>query len=579
MLRSSFTIMRVILLASCCFVTNAAHAQMVWNRAASFDGVSYLAIPPTSSLSLTKDFTLEAWVNTTSAGVITVVKSSGYALLVDNGRGRLQVNGTTRLFARTPINDGTWHHLAVAYAAAGQYAAFVVDGVVDTNTGGVPAPDPNVDTVYIGGSPFAKAPAKLDEIRIWGKGLTLSQIDEYMHMSLSAGTGIYEGLVLSLPFQSPDDPEYTPYFFDVSGLGNDPQNRGAVVVDAPAAPSSYVYPNLALSLDGAGSYAVAPADANIPSSGDFTLEAWIYPKNAASGAQQAIISREISGSNEGYELSLLADGKLAITTAGGVGSSSMEIPSNQWTHVAATYTYNGTAALTTLYVNGKIDKSYGAFPYASVSDSLCIGRSATQTNYFTGYIDEVRLSNYAKSEEQIQQGMFAGINYENHISGSNIELVYGMDGSAAPSSLLSPRLTLRGNAAFSSQEGSAIPTSPLEGVLPSSPSFPRGYYLRNAEKLIVPGSPYTTAAFEDTLNVGESVTINNLRLFLGFAYGDEADLTITLFSPRAIRRWFGEMTSNSGMGPALPPSSMTTPTAPCATAGFPSTRRSGRPRP
>jgi len=127
--------------------------------------------------------------------------------------------------------------------------------------------------------------------------------------------------------------------------------------------------------------------------------------------------------------------------------------------------------------------------------------------------------------------MFTSIDYVNRLSTSSPELVYSFDGSAYPSTLRTPLLTLCGKAAFTSLANQSYPLAPLDREVSTGSAFPAGFSMRNAEKLITSGPPFTTAAFEDTLTVAESVQINDVKLFLGLDYGDESDLTITLYSP------------------------------------------------
>jgi hypothetical protein len=509
-----------------------APAQMVWNHAAYFDGTGYVAIPHSPTLDITGSFTLEAWVNTTSSSVVSVVGDNEFRLLIDNGHGRIQFNNTTYLEGTKKINDGTWNHIACVFNNAGHYVAFYVNGVLDTSGSANTTPASGTDSLLIGRSIYGYGPATLDEIRIWNTALPDFDIVGNLHTSLAAGGGFYSGLVLSLTFQSLNHTDYLLDLTDKSGHGNNAVNRGAAAIDLSNAPSEYLEPNASLFLDGVGGYAVAANNPNLPALGPFTIEAWIYPLNPASGTQQTIVSREAAG-YVGYEMVLTSTGRFALITMGTIGSSSQAIPANRWTHVAVTYTFDGTYATTQLFINGVRDGFYNASPISAVADSLCIGRSAGSTNYFYGYVDEVRMSNYVKTVDDLRKAMFTSIDYGNRRSSSNLELVYGLDGSLAPTTYAGPVLTLRGGSGtqfVSPAVGGGVPVTPLTRDPASPGSYPDGYYLRQAFKR-VPASGTNAGYVEDTLNVAQSVTINDLKIFAGFNHLNESAVQLTLYAP------------------------------------------------
>lgn len=109
-------------------------------RAARFDGVSqYVATPRT----VAGDFTLELWINTTSASLSGSNAYEGNGLLwsdvggsaddfvlamLNNGLSFFTGNPDTTVTGATAINDGRWHHL-VATRTQGASVEIFVDGV------------------------------------------------------------------------------------------------------------------------------------------------------------------------------------------------------------------------------------------------------------------------------------------------------------------------------------------------------------------------------------------------------------------------------------------------------------------
>ena len=131
--------------------------------------------------------------------------------------------------------------------------------------------------------------------------------------------------------------------------------------------------------------------------GDFTMEAWVYPTAYHTGAGMVIFDQRATyATSAGINMWLRGSTNvLTFSTNGNQEyAGSLTAPINTWTHVAVVK----SSGVIKSYVNGVLSTT---FSYAtSLSDtSACIGRS-TDTNasyYFEGYIDELRITNgYAR---------------------------------------------------------------------------------------------------------------------------------------------------------------------------------------
>ncbi|TXC81599.1 LamG-like jellyroll fold domain-containing protein, partial [Luteibaculum oceani] len=181
----------------------------------------------------------------------------------------------------------------------------------------------------------------------------------------------------------------------------------------------------ALDFDGGDDYLEVPHDAvlNVPS-GDFTLEAWIYPH---SGGSRTIFSKGhgSGGTNPDVYIFQYQSNRLALylgnTSSGGQWQySNSTFSTNQWTHVAVSYDYSNGQA--TFYINGQADgtKTFTNAPtYAGDQNSLFIGKQGygCNCNYFDGVIDEVRIWNKQKSATEIAS------EFQETLSGSESGLV------------------------------------------------------------------------------------------------------------------------------------------------------------
>ncbi len=137
---------------------------------------------------------------------------------------------------------------------------------------------------------------------------------------------------------------------------------------------------------------------------DYTIEAWIYPKT---GVQEydRVLQRYNSfaiimydGNNDGnvedWYFEIFGSTNYYFNTEGDA-----TLTLDTWNHIAVIN--NSTDGTLKLYVNGLDVTTSGGYsnrnmPSSSTSDNLFIGQKGNNTDYFKGYIDEVRLKNVAE---------------------------------------------------------------------------------------------------------------------------------------------------------------------------------------
>ena len=148
----------------------------------------------------------------------------------------------------------------------------------------------------------------------------------------------------------------------------------------------------AIYFDGTDDYlrvTTAPADWAF-GLGDFTIDFWLY-----SSAGGMLFATDYNADNK-WSLRRTGANKLAFTYASGAEVvSSGDIPNNTWIHLAIER-YSGTYRT---YFNGVADATtanLAAINFSVVPTDLFIGIDETGTNDFTGYLDEIRISNVAR---------------------------------------------------------------------------------------------------------------------------------------------------------------------------------------
>jgi hypothetical protein len=139
-----------------------------------------------------------------------------------------------------------------------------------------------------------------------------------------------------------------------------------------------------------------------------TLEAWVQFTGSFGSAYPRILSKLTDSNYNGYELLLAGSGDQTPNTLylqsgvnGALNSArgNTAITPNMWYHVVGTY----DGSTLRLYINGAVQSWEAQASGAIGGNSLDvnIGRWSDGSNYWNGLIDEVRISNAARSAEWI----------------------------------------------------------------------------------------------------------------------------------------------------------------------------------
>ncbi|MBC8043614.1 MAG: T9SS type A sorting domain-containing protein [Rhizobacter sp.] len=190
--------------------------------------------------------------------------------------------------------------------------------------------------------------------------------------------------------------------------------------------------------------------------------------------------------------------------------------------------YDGTTSK--IYINGILSTSSTAVsgPPTTNTDSLFIGADrsgSTPDFFFNGYIDEVRIANYVKTEAQIKEYLYQSITNDNEPSSGSINVTYNLDGSPQDNSDGGPRLYFRGDAKFSAP--ATVTNQPISPLNRTTGGFPEQYAVKTSDRAI----PEIGLMIDDSLYIGSSTTISDVNLFVATNHTAEADLEITLISP------------------------------------------------
>lgn len=333
----------------------------------------------------TNDFTIEAWVNTSSTGgVVCDICSSGTAgntnrIAVTYGTdpaafgvysgSAMVVTASVTLFANM------WHHVAVVRAGntINLYAngAAVGSATFSNNISN------NICTIGAGYGGGSRLNGFISNVRILN------------------GTALYTGA-----FTPPTSPlaaiaktvllmqATNPGIVDYAGKSNLITNGTSKITNTISK-----YGDGSIALNGTSDYLTIPASPNNQFTGDFTIEMWIYPTYSATNND--IIGNYVSNTAADWMLLMGANNAdFQFYKAGSATFLTTPAAVNTWYHIAIVR----SGSTLTMYKNGTVTQSV-AFT-ATMGDStrpMRIGCRNGTAGFFAGYIDDLRITNgYAR---------------------------------------------------------------------------------------------------------------------------------------------------------------------------------------
>jgi hypothetical protein len=227
--------------------------------------------------------------------------------------------------------------------------------------------------------------------------------------TVSVASGTYTKTITNADFSS--IASGTSYQVSVTAIGN----NGAPYADSAESSKVSVTTNTpsdidsAINLNGSSQYAAATSDVSgFDIANAITLEAWIYPTGDSCNGN-------IVGKANSYFLYCVS-GSLAYAMANSSGTWSgvgtgITIPTGEWSHVAMTRGLNADAA--NVYFNGNLvyrgtADMAGTGALFNSANNFSIGTrniSGSNSGFFTGRIDEVKLWNVARTQAQVQSDL------------------------------------------------------------------------------------------------------------------------------------------------------------------------------
>lgn len=369
-----------------------------------FDGTDELNVPAGINLD-DQPFTVEFWVKRDVLQAGSIVRqgtSTNFDLGFDASNAlSLTIAGNT--INAGAITDNNWHHVAVIHD--GTSTDFMIDGSTVGSGSIVNNYDGTLATLI--GNGFS---GNLQDLRIWNDARTLTEIQlNYLKELI----GNEQGLKAYWKFNEGNDLIATDYA----------QERNAVFNGATW---SFAQDARSLSFTGTNHLEINSSTLALSNETDFTLSFWF---KGANGSNQTLFSNgKVDASGVGLNPNAWAvygnaSGLLTVANNGHVQQvSGLNYFDDNWHHFAIAVNRLGN---TNIYMDGTLINTYTSNNYDGFGGSKmyigAYGRMETSgetiDQEFTGNIDEVRLWNAARKEDQIARDRF------NRLSGDEFGLL------------------------------------------------------------------------------------------------------------------------------------------------------------
>jgi hypothetical protein len=306
-------------------------------------------------------------------------------------------------------NADQWYHVCAVFAAANNRKLFV-DGVSeDTDTTSVTPAAPNDTEIgRLGDStPCCNFDGLIDDVRIYNRALLpteirrLYRIGGTFKINKPNNTGLTNGLVGYWSFDGKDMDATRA--IDRSGQTNHGTLTGTTRAIGRIGQG--------LDFDGVDDTVNAGSDAELDNLDPYTEMAWIYLRSFPTSDEYVITNKPSTqfcnvdnrGGSNGVQALRLDHSRSGANTS--IISADNTLSLNTWYHVVCLFDSNGTSKI---YINGEeptLDtntQGTGGIG-ANASGSYIVGSRTGTSDFFDGFIDDVRIYNRVLTEQEIRR--------------------------------------------------------------------------------------------------------------------------------------------------------------------------------
>jgi hypothetical protein len=374
------------------FAPAAAYSTATVGGSMYFNGTTdYLTIPTNATLTFgsgagVSTMTAEAWFYTSAAGTDQTVISqyfsgaSGWSIRLTTSLLRAALTGdTTPITGTTTLRANTWYHAALS-GSAGSWKLFL-NGVQEGAT--------QTASVSLGDG----APIQI------GRLSNVTYFSGYIsNARVVKGTALYTA-------------NFTPSTAPLTAITNTvlllnstnaaiydqtAKNDLVTVGSAKTSDTQSKFGGKSIFFNGTTDYLTTIDKPTLQlGTGNFTIEAWVYLTTASTS--RGLVSKGPVAGTTGWECKFNSANvfRFEWTASSLVGVAT--IPITTWTHVAVVRSGSATGNVK-LYVNGTLyaTSAVAVTDNFTQTDPLRIGIDRVGTGFFPGYVDDLRITKYAR---------------------------------------------------------------------------------------------------------------------------------------------------------------------------------------
>ncbi|MEQ9491210.1 MAG: LamG-like jellyroll fold domain-containing protein [Alphaproteobacteria bacterium] len=402
--------------------------------AIQFDGVNdRLVVSGSADVSFgsTEDFSLEAWIYSTSDGSSRVIldnrdgTTGGYALMLDvDNNLEFRMIGTNpapsvSILSDTAVAVNEWTHVAVTADRDGNATLYIngvevgsetIAGDNGTNISGDLFIGHDSENIASAENPFE---GMIDEVRIWGDVRTASEISQNAGQQVAT-----DEADLNAYYRFDDQATVDIEIIDLTGNGNG-AFLGGIDGFGDLEPAFINHLGKAIAPAAGGENSVADDPHFQPESGSLSVSSWFFYDGETVLSDQYLINKgNQTETDEGYSILLRDDNKLVVRastdagTTAGAAAQTFDLAglSTGWHQVTMVIDQDGSAGEVRGYLDGFRDgwaddaSLGGTFAPGSISESsrFVVGRNGiTAGEEFDSLIADVRVFKAALTDLEV----------------------------------------------------------------------------------------------------------------------------------------------------------------------------------
>jgi hypothetical protein len=349
-----------------------------------FDGNGdYLSVAYNSALNLgTGDFTVEFWFyNTTTVGspydlYLALCGPSGLAIY-RNSSNKLSIDQNAVGILMTSTNNvpqGQWTHIAVTRSGTALKA--FMNGVQEASV--------TNSTNFSGTSTTT----------IFSQGASAYCTGYGSDFRIVKGTAVYTAAFTppTAPLTAITNTSLLLNFTNAGIYDATSKNDLETVGNAQISTTQSKWGGSSMAFDGTGDYLLSP-DQPIQriGTGNFTIECWVYRNSSGT---YGLVGKGTG--TTGWLLSLNSSNQVVFTYGSSTITSTGTVSATTWTYIAVVREGTGTNQ-TKIYINGSNDGTGTVSTDFNQTNSLYVGADRTGGSNANVYLQDLRISNYART--------------------------------------------------------------------------------------------------------------------------------------------------------------------------------------